>query len=407
MTEPSLEIRTYSSLASLESLRGPWEDLLSGFPSATIFSTWEWLAPWWRAFGNGQQLRVLGFFDSGQRLVALAPLSATTQRIPGAFKLKLLQLMGDGSSDSDNLDLPVLPGYEPAFAGTLLDLLQTDSIPWDVCYLNTLPSGSPAGNALLADLKRRGWPAFTHHIPCSAIELPGSWEGYLKQLSSKERGKVGIRTRKLEKLYQVQYLKCAHQGELPGFLEALFRLHQERWEPLGERGSFGDAARRQFYYEMSCLLLARDGLEFWLLHLDGKPVAAQFGFRHGDTVFSLQEGFDPAHSADSVGYVLRAHVLKQLIDRGTRRYDFLGGAGHNKGRWGAQAGNYVNLRFSRPRRPGSLYLHLVQSRGQAKGWLRDHLPREAWLMLHRLNCKLRGIPDQKPGGREAKSHKQS
>jgi hypothetical protein len=51
---------------------------------------------------------------------------------------------------------------------------------------------------------------------------------------------------------------------------------------------------------MAHLLLNRGWLEFWLLKLDEQPAAAQFGFRYDRTVFQLQEGFDPAYSADSV-----------------------------------------------------------------------------------------------------------
>ena len=73
------------------------------------------------------------------------------------------------------------------------------------------------------------------------------------------------------------------------------------------------------------MLLSRQRLEFWLLELDEKIVAAQFALRLGETVYQLQEGFDPGYSSDSVGYVLRGQVLRNLIDRGIRRYDFLGG----------------------------------------------------------------------------------
>jgi len=36
-----------------------------------------------------------------------------------------------------------------------------------------------------------------------------------------------------------------------------------------------------------------------------------------------------------VGYVLRGQLLRNLIDRGIRRYDFLGGEDESKTRWGA------------------------------------------------------------------------
>src|SRR5208283_3106889 len=105
--EQDLRIRVYQDLDDLQTLRPAWEELLSEFPAATVFSTWEWLAPWWRAFGNAQKLHVLAFHDESWRLVGLAPLALGTRPVAAGLTIRLLRLMGDGSQDSDNLDLPV------------------------------------------------------------------------------------------------------------------------------------------------------------------------------------------------------------------------------------------------------------------------------------------------------------
>ena len=147
--------------------------------------------------------------------------------------------------------------------------------------------------------------------------------------------------------------------------------------------------RRQFYNDLASLLMPRNQLEFWLLELNGKPVAAQFGFRFGRTVYLLQEGFDPAFAKDSVGYVLRAHVLRTLMAEGIRKYDFLGGVSDSKTRWGAEIGRYVNFRFSRPRSLGGAYVHVRREAEGAKEWLRPRAPRRIWQMLHNMKMKFR------------------
>ena len=97
MTQPALDFRVYDTVEALLNLQPEWEKLLSEFPTATTFSTLDWLLPWWRAFGKGQ-LKVIGFFYSGV-LVALAPLCIVAHPAGGGVKLKLLRLMGDGSGD--------------------------------------------------------------------------------------------------------------------------------------------------------------------------------------------------------------------------------------------------------------------------------------------------------------------
>jgi len=260
-----------------------------------------------------------------------------------------------------------------------------------------MPSDSPAGNRLHTLLHQRGWGAYNYSRPWSVVQLPPTWESYLKRLSAKERGKLGSRSRRLHKRYSVRFRNCSGASEITTSLSTLFQLHQEHWSLKGQYGSFVSIARQKFYDEISRSFQARKWLEMWILDLDGKPVAAQFGFRYRETFFSLQEGFDPDHASDSVGYVLRGHVMGELIAAGVRRYDFLGGEGPEKTRWGGQVGNYVDVHFAKPYTRGSLYLKFVDESANAKEWLRPRSPKAIWSVLQWLNLRLRGVVKVKEG----------
>jgi CelD/BcsL family acetyltransferase involved in cellulose biosynthesis len=378
----NLNLQVCGTREDLERLRPEWDALLTEFPHSTTFCSWEWLVPWWRAFAQQDRLLVVAARDASSKLVGLAPLIVTRERFLGT-ELRILRLMGDGSQDSDNLDFPVNPQWEEAFAAALFDWLAQPSREWDVGQLRTLPSASLVGNRLLSRLESAGWTVFASARPQTVIQLPDTWEGYLKQLSAKERGKVGIRFRKLEKNYKLEIRRCT-KDELDSGLAALFELHAKHWQLRGLPGTLHVPERRQFYRELAQLLLERNRLEFWLLSVDGKIVAAQFGLRHGDAVFSLQEGFDPAYASDSVGYVLRSQALKQLIADGVRKYDFLGGSDESKLRWGAEVKNYINLEFAPPHTRGSIHLFFKYGSSGAKIWLRERLPAPVWQTLKKL-----------------------
>jgi CelD/BcsL family acetyltransferase involved in cellulose biosynthesis len=162
--------------------------------------------------------------------------------------------------------------------------------------------------------------------------------------------------------------------ELPASLATLFGLHQKRWELKGGPGAFASVERCELYYNMAPSLMARGWLEFWILRLDGKPAAVQYGLRYGNAVYSLQEGFDPVYSSERVGYVLRAHVLKTLISQGVRQYDFLGGEEASKVRWGVQKRRYADIHFARPLTRGAIYLRVDQTTRALKSWFRTNLP---------------------------------
>jgi CelD/BcsL family acetyltransferase involved in cellulose biosynthesis len=365
-----------------------WEAILRENRSLSVFSTPEWLGSWWKAFGSERRMLAFAFSTEDQELVALAPFYFDHFHSSLFGGLAHLRLIGDGSGDSDNLDLIARRGFEERCARALLCQLREHQ-NWDICSLSTVAAGSLVVRILKHELERANWPLFARTCPSSAIQLPGSWAQYVEQLSPNFRPLVTRYPRKLASRYQVRIRRCESPEDLAKGLEILFSLHTKRWNLANQSGSFGSDERKEFYQEMSHRFLQRGWLELWLLELNGIVAAAQFCFRYNDTVSILQEGFDPQFAADKVGYALRAAMLKHFIEIGVQRYDFLGGIAAHKQNWGAKPGEYLDLRFARPQSIGSLYLSCTNKLAKSKEWLRENLPASAWNVLHRLNVKLK------------------
>ena len=383
----SHQVKTASSWQQWEALSQDWEQILRDTPGCTIFSTPEWLGAWWKAFGDSIQLVALSISNAGGEVIGLAPLYLEGSKDRHPTGVRRLRLVGDGTEDSDNLELIFRSGHEADCSEALLAKLSSEK-GWDVCELNTLNANSNTARTMLFCLKERGWPTKVRKRDCSVVPLPDSWETYLHQLSREHARGIERYTRRLGRHYAVRIFKCGTEGELLPSLEVLFDLHQRRWKSQGQPGSFSGPGRRNFYRDLSLGFLRRGWLEFWLLELDGKPAAAQFAFRYGDTVYQLQEGLDPRHYSDRAGIVLRAHVLKQLILQGARQYDFLGGIDAHKQSWAAQPGSYIDICFAKPHSRGSIYLHLRHGTRIAKEWLRPHMPAPLLQALRQLSSRV-------------------
>ncbi len=391
-----LRLEEYKSWDELALIRNAWEGLLAESPSRTIFLTWEWLKPWWDAFGEGRQIIALAAWDEEGGLAGLALLTSEQRRLVTGITLKTLRLLGDGSTDSDTLDFLVREGYEGPFAKSVLDWCTQHKSEWDILERNTVPQTSVVAQELQNEFALRGWVCSQRENVHQIVALPRKWEEYLNSLSKNMRASVNSKMRRLEKRYQVQRRRCESVEELPEFLEQLFRMHGMRWKLLGQSGSFFLPARRRFYSEMARAFLDRGWLDFWLLELNGKPAAAEFGFHYGKTYYFLQTGFDPAYFADSVGFVLKAQIFRELIEQGMESYDFLGDDDPYKQRWAPQTHRTLFRTFARPGTRGSLFIGLTRSATRSKAWLRARFPKQAWETLRvgyrRLFNKQQGAP---------------
>jgi CelD/BcsL family acetyltransferase involved in cellulose biosynthesis len=377
----ALSVRTCGNWEEFEQIRGSWNNLLEQNPASSIFQTPEWLAAWWQAFGKNKKLLCLIFSDAAGNTVGIAPLYTERTSFAGC-PITTLRLVGAGSGDSDALDFITAPGFEQHCAEAFAAWLARDK-RWDVCSLETVPEHSLVARYLTQRAHESGWRTESGLTPNFVIDLPPTWQQYLRTLESSFRPLLTRYPKRLQSRFSVYIARSERIEDLHDQLEVLFRLHQMRWTGRGEPGAFASAERRNFYLRMSEAFLRRGWLEFWLLTLDGETVGAQFCFRYNDTVSLLQEGFHPKYTAEKIGYALRAHVLEEIIRTGAHHYDFLGGSDSYKAKFGARRANYLNLSFAGPSMRGRAYLTLQKQKQQFRAWLKGKLPASMLAALRR------------------------
>ena len=368
-----LSISVIDNEPKLEAMRDDWNRLLGQSSSETIFLTWEWIKAWWKSYGAERGLWILKI-ERDEELVGLAPFYRQDCRGFGIFSYHGLYLIGDGSSDSDYLDLISKRGEEELVARSTAEHLSRNEHLWDVLHLNEIPESSPHLRWLRKWVTNKGWYWQEIETPCSYVALGSDWDNYLRSLKPRVRTKIRSLTSRLEKNFQVQFDRCERAEELGGRLESLFWLHNRRWQAEGRDGVFIAAAKRHFYEEMSGLFLGRGWLRLYSLSLNGRHAAHQFCFEYQNQIFLLQEGFDPTLAEHGVGNVLRAYVFRDCIERKVAIYDFLGGVTPHKISWGAAVKNSIRGRAGRPIAKNRLLFELPKTLEMGKKQLKTILP---------------------------------
>ena len=196
---------------------------------------------------------------------------------------------------------------------------------------------------------RAGWTCvWQPQEPCLAVALPPTWEAYVTQLG-KLRRNLGYYRRLLERRYGAVELRLATSEELPKVMEALFDLHQRRWQRRQLPGHFGSPRLQAFHRQVADRFQARGWLRLYLACVEGRIIGVEYGFRFRDRYASYLGGFDPAWQHYRVGTLLIGAAIRQAIAEGCPIFDWLRGPEPHKVAWGATTA-WVNARVQLRRR---------------------------------------------------------
>ncbi|HKF04028.1 MAG TPA: GNAT family N-acetyltransferase [Candidatus Sulfotelmatobacter sp.] len=352
-----MKIELHTSLHDLRSLSDEWNRLLAESCSDTIFLTWQWCEAWWKAYGGGRSLFVLSAWE-GSELIGVAPFYVEKKWRLGRV-WRQLRFIGAGSGDSDYLDFFVKPGQERKVTEHFVEFLEAQSGHWDWIELDCVPQASPGLSALGEIAREREWKVMSQDIACSSLRLPQKWEDCLSGLRPRFRTNVRSALAYFEQHLSLTPALCSSVDEVDPWLEQLFEVHTCRWGSKSGPGVFRNASRRSFYHDISHLAFQQGWLAFHRLAWGERSLALQFGFQYHKRLYVLQEGFDPAFKALRPGHALRAWVIRQGIEQGMEKYDFLAGNAPHKLDWGAHV---------------SISRRIVLTRKPAPGWIAISLP---------------------------------
>ena len=302
-----------------------WEALLPKIACPTVFLAPWWVSAWHQVFGPpvaGRDPFTVLLVEDGGELVGVVPLMSEGDR---------LVLVGDPDL-FDYQDLIVTEGREAEVATALLAYLSdwdSGGRAWTALELPSVPADSATADALVEAADGGGFRVeITEAAVAPVAELPGTWDEFLGSLSKKHRHELRRKIRKIEAAGTVLQVTVGDPSALdPTALRAdvedFFRLMSATGEA---KTAFLTPDRRRFFHLLAERAADRDVLRLSFLELDGERVAACMVFDYAGVYLLYNSGYDPARSDLSVGLINKAFAIREAIESGRRRFDFLKGA---------------------------------------------------------------------------------
>ncbi len=345
-----VEVELITNRQRLELLEREWNALLSDSRADTIFLTWEWISAWLDTLAADIQPAVLVARDASASLCGIAPFYRTKFTLAKLIRHRWLRVLGDADSGSEYGNIITRYDAEQEATQAILHYLRRQRRLWDALWLpNMGPSGDP-WKRLEAAAGEAGLLVRSRGTEFARINLPDSFAAYLRSLPRKIRYQMRRGVERVEGDFAAVLVSCERGDQLDRFLDDLFRLHQARWNELGEPGSFSKPQKRAFYRAFSRRMLNRGWLRLDALHVDGRAVAGQIGFAYQGAFYELQRGLDTGLPNVPAGWgaALRCMVVRRCVEEGIATYDFLGGYSNDKRRAGAERACGRDLLLVRP-----------------------------------------------------------
>jgi CelD/BcsL family acetyltransferase involved in cellulose biosynthesis len=309
------------TIESFDSVISSWDKLRHCLKWSSVFVLPAWLKVWWEAFGGEAEL-YLRTLQQGKQAIGFAPLQVTKET--ASFI---------GSADvCDYLDFVITPGREKDFFKVLLDDLREKGI--SKLDLRSLRYDSTVLTQLVSIAQNQGYEVLCYPEDVSLeLDLPPTWNEYLAILKNKQRHEVRRKLRRLWEAGSAEH-RCVEIGrEVEDYLDIflhLFSLSRDK------KASFMNPKMESFFRSLAKAMADIGLLRIGILQLDKVPAAMTMGFDYNGSHYLYNSAYDPQFNHLSVGLLCKILCLKESIEKGRKKWNFLKGGEPYKYQLGGQ-----------------------------------------------------------------------
>lgn len=299
-----------------------WQNLIDKSVTASFFQQPDWLSLWRQHFG-GQKEVILGIYQQ-QELIGVVPFcqSGNTITFLGIDKVLGRQKVSDFG------DIIAKTSYEEIVWKEILAKVKSFQI-----NLNFIREDSPSFKIL----QELGGKAQVVDV-APYLDLPKTWDEYLAKLDRHNRHEL---RRKIRRLEEKGAFKICYSGE-PSDIEEFFSLMALSNE---QKKDFLSEKMKSFFQDIFNTFWQKKRLQLCFLKLGGVNIAAAVLFVFKDELLLYNSGFDPKYAYLAPGLLLKTFLIKQAIEEGKERFDFLRGGERYKYELGGKSRELYRITF--------------------------------------------------------------
>jgi CelD/BcsL family acetyltransferase involved in cellulose biosynthesis len=293
---------------NLDGLKSYRTDSQSKLNWTSVFVLPEWMQVWWQVFGAGAEMRIRTVRE-GDKVIGIAPLMV---------KDGTALLIGD-TDVCDYLDFVVTPGLENEFFNLVLDDLKKSGIGrLDLKHVRP-DSTVLTSLAPLAESRHYGVETKKEDVSLE-MDLPSSFDEYMATLDTKQRHEVRRKLRRLSEEGTVEYRFVNEGAAVPTTMDTFFKMFVESRQ---DKANFMTEKMESFFRLLADTMAKAGLLRLGVLELDGQTLAEIMCFDYNGCIYLYNSGYEPRYTALSAGLLSKVLAIKESIEKGKSRFDFL------------------------------------------------------------------------------------
>ena len=267
--------------------------------------------------------------DDGE-IAGIVPLIIHSQRKFGQTFINIYPISEYYNTHSDILLKKFSEKFIHAFTMSLFRL----EAKWDRFTMKHLIDSNPIIENIENSLKEfRVKYNCRREAPSFFLTMENSYDDYLKKRSANFRRNLKRIKKKITAAGDIKFYKVADFSNINNAYRALIEVEKKSWKHAHGTAISSIKRQEEFYKELCISTYSAGWLHLLFLYLNNKPIAYNMGLLKDNKYYYIKTSFDNDLGRLGPSKLLRAELMKDLINDGIRYFDFLGEPYEWKRQW--------------------------------------------------------------------------